>query len=355
MDLDIDLSNGLVTFRQLLMNVHLRNASDQRDYIYGILGLVDKEIQSYIKIRYDTEPSSVFVDALSVACLGRYGSEGWCLLMEYFANTPKNSRNLPSWCPEFNHHVSDTFGGCYFKRGKISQELTHKTWKEHGFVFVNQVSGILSIDGACVDRVELASKIAPVPGQLREFILHASNGDEVEDNAWEIYCGEKQLIWLDHMRSLFLDPIVLERWLLQFFFGYLKTPPADLREEFSQILLFSDKIQLSGARSWREATHLLPFRLGINVGKMGIKIFRPVLSNRGRYFFITKGKRIGFAPVPVYPGCQVCIFPGGRTVHVLFPDGTRHVTVAYMEEEANLLFRDFRNNWKSRKITFHME
>ncbi|KAI9658340.1 MAG: hypothetical protein M1821_002473 [Bathelium mastoideum] len=99
-----------VGLAQLLMYTKYLEATDERDHIYGLFGLLKHSVRGLITVDYNLQPSRVFTRATVVACQIPNGMENWCRLLERYASAPKKIAGLPSWCPDYSTGNDFTYG-----------------------------------------------------------------------------------------------------------------------------------------------------------------------------------------------------------------------------------------------------
>jgi hypothetical protein len=96
--------------RMLLLGLVRRHARVEKDYIYGILGIVDDSVRQRIPIDYSTSTptATVFAQATRLACeVDKRPERYWNDLKMTYKSRRRKLDGLPSWCPDFSNSERD--------------------------------------------------------------------------------------------------------------------------------------------------------------------------------------------------------------------------------------------------------
>jgi hypothetical protein len=106
----LEIPNGLGICLTL---TSLRNAAKKHDYVYGVLGLVEKSTSALLKVDYQSPPAVLFAKSLKLAITEPPVPMTLTYLWERFCLTRKVTPDLPTWCPDFSNanHREATFSG----------------------------------------------------------------------------------------------------------------------------------------------------------------------------------------------------------------------------------------------------
>ena len=325
---------------KLLLGLVRRHARVEKDYIYGILGIVDDSIRRQIPIDYSpfTPTATVFAQATRLACemceMDEAPTDYWNILMMAHASRKRKIEMLPSWCPDFsNGEVDDDIVTCD-SRPLISDTVA-KTYKSYAWMEFPVGTNLLIIPGFRLDYVD---EVIPPPDILSFTEAHAfmrDPGSEIDDTTFSKLFGAKQLKWLNDMASVFGtrgdSNATFGGWPRNFLFPDVHDENFEMFERgFAGVETISAILVANGTTSVAEACA----ELNISRTELGkiLRYMRLILfAQCGKHIFRTSSGRLGHAPVPTSPGDCICFIPAGELLHVLSCGCTRFVAFASVE------------------------
>ena len=334
------------TLMELLMGTGTREAKDPRDYVYGIIGLVEDRIQSMILVDYDLPESAVFAKAAKVAIqIG--GTVSCCQMWVRFDSILKTRvQDLPSWCPDFSSGQMNGImnkiknPGATFADCNMISESTQICLSEFGHVKFDLGLNIISISGIRLDTIDESSD-ATMPfdighlHQLRkEHFASWESFIEEQRRIFETLCGKQQREWVYQMAVLFLsDDTKIETsqiWLQKYIYPQLSLPYEELRSRFEELRNFCGLVEALGIRTWPDAL----WKLKINLSDYRLiseTMFDLTIVQKGRCFFTTASGRVGYSSKKMHRGDNICYIPGSQLLHVLSPKCDRYIANASVE------------------------
>jgi len=257
----------------LLSNRGHRLARDPRDYVFGMLGLLDSDLRSKLEFTYDSPTSTVYIGLFQIICEESPDSKLLCELLEQYMHRPRNpALQLPTWCPDLS--------------GKPL----------HGFL---PLDGWETVSDAVVDGCLLATKPIVVL-EAGELHWSALKLDEVSLSAkiappmtiWENFAlQQRPLFRVGECRAWFHRVLNIVTICHQ-----SRTMP-----EYHPPLytLFNDAYEVSDE-------HLLQMLEEASNGSaptsLHMSLTRLSFPCVGKYFFLTKANRLGYSATPVNPG-----------------------------------------------------
>lgn len=343
----------------LLMGSGGRHAFIDKDYIYGTLGILEDSTRQKIPIDYSpsTSTAKVYAEATRLACESyKDPSSYWNLLLSVHRKRPKKVEQLPSWCPDFSNAKLDDDFRDTTGRPVISDSVYEKHKLFTGMEFPTGTDTMV-IRGFRLDRVE---EVVPAPDVLGfTDIYHMVDLDMGLDDT--MFCkafGAEQMQWLRNMRSTFTalrnDNANSEGCPLKFlFYGF--------GDEVINAIKYTLPILEGVCNTAMAFGHTSVPGAFASLGISGAELEMllqcatlVLLHQCGRHIFRTSSGRLGYAPLPVSRGDNICFIPGGQLLHVLSHDCTKHVALAhvegFMDEDLLKVVATDRSQWQD----FHL-
>jgi len=323
-----------------------RKASDPRDKIIGLLGLIgDRKQELGLVLEYGMTVEEVYRSAFAAALREQGDLDGFGLLSEM----PK-ARNpgLPSWVPDFQLH-SDTIGehisslsGLY-PRGLYNASSVPRDSTRKKFIRTKSDDSILVLRGVLFDQVKLAGRKTPGLTKPRKLIWAAemrrtaskwrsmmqdtlaTTASNVNRSAYEF---PVEAFW----RTLLVD---LKQHGVE---GFPKR--FAIQDDTLESLIYSrgDWRDRAPHRAWGASRLEEPdlawvlsldwshdgggdsnwdlFGAWWNASQGYLREGRRI-EQINRRFFITECGRFGLGPPSLQPGDAICILLGGRVVYAL--------------------------------------
>lgn len=258
-----------------------QHVSDLRDKVYGMLGLVKKDIQTQIEIDVEKTIVDVYSDFSGVLFLSE--REQGVELLRYAGMTTSNLEGLPSWCIDFSHFAENGLQSSHYKSGmRLSNSLFTPD------LDIDCTQGIMGISGWEVDQVAEAAEYPP-DNETRRCLAHPMG-----EAAWR--WDEKCLRMSKHVLKS-NDGIPEAYW---------RTITADRKngidrleeyKEWKQAIWENWQSSLFEESNWRNMPSKPPTAFEYDVGGVG----------DNRRFFSTIGGRIGLGPMSIQLGDSICI------------------------------------------------
>lgn len=323
---------------KLLLGLVRRHARVEKDYIYGILGIVNEGVRQQIDIDYSssTSTATVFAQATRLACEmdedpTRYWNE---LIMVYYGTRKPKVEGLPSWCPDFsNAGMNDDAITCL--AGPHISKTVGKKYKSYARLEFSLGINTLIVSGFRLDYVE---EFIPTPNILSFKETHTFLSDldtEIDDSTFCRIFGAEQLKWLNDMESAFAargnSNGTPGGWPRRFLCRELND------EQFEKFERGLRKVKTVCASMIENGTASVAEACAeVDITKTELaKMLRYVrvlpYFQCGKQMFRTVSGRLGYAPLPVSPGDSICFLPNAMLLHVLSHDCTRRVTFASVE------------------------
>jgi hypothetical protein len=312
-----------------------RLSTTAKDHVYGLIALWQREIQDEIVIDYQRETAEVFANSVKIGLKVEFDKKYLHLtiadLWTAFEGPPPAlaTERLPSWCPDFQHHISPRDGTRreYFLSVAVGDRIKALACYEHTSGF-----NTISIRGLKLDtiseRTEAACPRLSPPAFERVLELLAWLHKIPEDLS-----SERQV-----NRSLRRD-------LQTFFYEYCDSmhSPEFTFDHFSKGLE-----RLLCVLPWQlrdsEALQDVVVRLTLN----------QLSYQYGRFFFLTDSGRIGYSMrQPCLEGHIILVprkMPGGP-LHMLTADCTQYVGCAtvlgLMDDSLLESLEDMETKWET--------
>ena len=276
-----------IHFGHLLWSCGFKDCTNDVDRIYGILGMVEKDIMDSIPDddeKYKKDPRPVFLEAFKVAI--KNDRQLHFLGIPFERGT---KLGLPSWCPDLKRPKE-----CMPFNGNFWAGIRSST--EESSVLAITDSDFLSIKGVEVDRV---LKIAKAQYHL-----------------------PKDMDKREKLRTEFQKETLR---MAQEVYGTAEP------EEYCRTLILDQQRELDG-RGWstdemragyRGFCAERPSRAHLNATEKSFSALYTCAAAqacRGRSFITTTKGRIGLAPTDCKKGDVICVFLGAAVPHVLRPN-----------------------------------
>lgn len=346
-------------FQALLIGIYDREAKDPGDFIFGLMGMVSPKIRSRIPIDYGTTESAVFAHAMAVACNTSSCRGLWCTVMERYSLTEnKPVKDLHTWCPDFTQRV-DAKGLSIFKPGPgILEEV--RDFYDFSSISVDENDLTLSSVGVPLDTFEEPlDKTAQV--DLKEhfgFMSKKATFDCHLEVAMRLTCTEATSRWLGRLSDVVLSKAneqcgTAEAMLRRILDPNLRMPLHQVRVRFNLLRAFCQLVQEQPIKAWKDVQE----RFSIDRAKLGCltsDLWEVSVGQCGRYFFLTLAGRAGFVPRRTNAGDIVCFIPGGKFLHIISSDSTKHITIASVDGLMDDKISGLSNGWKNKWETFHL-
>lgn len=340
---------GKGSFADRLFFASSLRATDPRDLVYGLLGLVSDDVRSMITVDYSLKPSAVFAMAVKVACQDRDEIDTWFMMIQSFGRMHYTNlaqmEGLPSWCPDFSvksQQLPLSIRGITRNRPELKiSAVAREAWKFSYYLNFAEHSNIMLLSGVRLDVIKAAAKTAVDKG-----------GPEQEDYIFTQ--RDEFLMWLRELAILFsLDEArvtgssrTLRRFIDEESFGLTGNPHASVEE----ILMFSEQAE---ARDVSTETDTLIFQAGRR--RIYNSLTRLPPANDGRYYFLTISGRFGIAPIAPQPGDQICFVPGAQFLNILSSNCRKHVAFAFVEGLMGDTPLERHDEWIQKLETFRLE
>lgn len=305
----------------LLLESSYRKATEAKDNVYGLLGLVDDFTRSQIVVDYTSTDASVFELTFKVAVAVKACARKLPLFWERFETAIPSTSDLASWCPDFS------IGALY------SSKLYNTLDDETIFRYLSRAAvdcksaGKLGFNGLPLDEVARSAQHTVRFENASQFQCLLSP----EDRAFfdTLYCRERKL-WLESLHAAFPDNGR----------GFGHNPAAKLRDylcrrkwkavySIRQIAQHCEQLHSIFTRD------LFEFGVESLVSKelaaMSNSLFELVFIFHDTYIFETQAGRMGEALKPVEKGGQIILVPGGSKLHILSSHSQRYKITAVVE------------------------
>ena len=245
-----------VELPMLMKYTALRQATDPRDYVFAMIGLISKSRfgDDRLSIRYDMTVQEVFINTTKHLIRTRRELDVLKLVDtpqgEHECSDQCKSRktpDLPSWCPDwqsgshrtlidqrFEHEKTNSFNSAQGELIEMPFESAHK-------------SSTLQLKGVAFDRVSFIT--APVRGRLVEDTVMWWKSIE-EPNFNKLYvtgCTRKEAFW----KTLLTDQTTMKERISKDDAKAYPVPPSDADEEKQLIKTTYGVNQLKFFRSYK--------------------------------------------------------------------------------------------------------
>lgn len=350
---------GYLQGQDLPLAVHMaassrRYATDPRDYVYALLGLMRATPKESIRVDYALPLPVAFVDAMRSAVLE--AATGLPILWELFPNTLTEHKDLPSWCPNFeNRKMNNAFQ--YTSLPFVSQnviksfELCARIWPmEH---YAKLPFSAWKIDRVMHRSVESLEKYSVTyehdlensPEEVADLIFCLA----VEINHWfrdfdESFPWSTSASNITRMKRSLCAVRPLR---------FHQRPGAD-QELLAEIMLNYCNLAAESEEKVLDAAK----KAMMVQDKFSEIVFRHFDSFFKLLHFgnilATESGRFGYSALPVMKGDLIIYVPGGKQLHVVSADGRNYRTTAkidgYMNDDLFSIIRNPEDDLE----TFHL-
>lgn len=342
-----------------------RQASNRRDYVYGILGLAGKLATSLIPVDYDLPTSTVFKVTTKFIC--QQSPSNWCSLMQDYIDTPISSEcqsgNLPSWCPDFSNRSQNLHGyrGTNRKDLEISAR-SQEDWEGLVNVVFEEGADVMAVSGVRLDIIKTVAKPPLRYNQaLNSRSYEQSDSETRTEQILQAICGRDRdmdlLDWFKVMSSLILSNDTRESKQQYQLRTYLMrdqeaTNTMKRKVTFDELVAFCERV--SSPTRLNSEDRVCEFN-GDDLQQTVAGVDNVLLWQRGRYFFETDSGRWGLAVKEMSPGDHVCFIPGADCVFVLSPDCKKLIACASVQGLMGDVPSRKKNEWMKKMETFRLE
>ena len=328
---------------KLIIDMDERQAVRKKDYIYGLLGLVDDETRKRIRVDYQKSDAEVYTDAMASCCsflsTQRFGAF-WSLMMEtYIVTGTHRMADLPSWCPDFSsgsRGINKFATNEHYTMGTVVSNRIMKHWKIEQ-ADLSEDSTRLTISVLLLDSVQQVSTLAANPYRLK--LVEGTLSECVDwlefDRLRDHFCA-----WLDTRKQLLSSCALSHDNLCDLMWPpdvrQLATAPKSLQaSELEAVENLCAVTKAMGLATYEEAsTAAEPLRIDSNrVYRLIQYMGQALKSQLCRYHFVTREGIVGHSAKPLQQGDLLCYFPRGSTLHALRDEGrySRYITLACMD------------------------
>ncbi|KAL8795804.1 MAG: hypothetical protein Q9182_007478 [Xanthomendoza sp. 2 TL-2023] len=289
--------NGNVTFfTSLLETTRDREATDQRDRIYGLLGLITDDLRNLVKVDY-TWPSSDCYLHFFKAFVTREPT----LTILSMASSIQKAPSLPSWCPDLSSQRKETTLyslNAGFKAGFHDRPSRHSTIK------TSLHDNSISIPGCRVDVVKK--------------VCHARYTSFPENKVQHGAIATQNLTWDTECLALFHETFperghddfeaYSRTHIANHFDPTTPVPPTyALQNDYRNVKQF-----------WVELSQGLESKIDTFAAKKAeTRYVKAMELQQSRTFMVTEGGRMGLGPSEVRARDVVCVFDAAASLFVL--------------------------------------
>ncbi|KAI4092272.1 MAG: hypothetical protein LQ348_004100 [Seirophora lacunosa] len=288
---------GFTEFVFFLNYCTLKEATNQLDHIYGLLGLAADNIRQVIPVDYTWTAAQCFTQCCKVL-LERESS----LLLLSVASSPYRNPQLPTGCPDLSQWTFEILPK-NFKAGYTSLSTRRSMIK------VCDDSNALKVPGFRVDIV-------------REVVQGGYGDVFTLDKAKNSAAASSNLALESQSLTLFSEVYSMEesnleayyRTLIANHFEHAVPVPSDqtLRDQYTYMKQF-----------WVELSERQPSERPLSEPKSGmLRYAQGIEAQKFHRFFNTKGGRIGLGPRKLQPGDVICVFYSAGPLFALRFDET---------------------------------
>ena len=328
---------------KLIIDMDERQASRKKDYIYGLLGLVDDETRKRIRIDYQKSDAEVYADAMACChfslSIQRFG-EFWLLMMETYVQTGGHRmEDLPSWCPDFSSSswgINKFAAGEHYAMRPVVSNRINGHWQIRK-AELSEDAKRLTISVLLIDSVQQVSTLAANPYTLR--LVEGTASECVDWLAFDLlrdhFCA-----WLETRKQLLSSCLLSPDILCDLMWPPDVKQPAIAPDgmqasELAAVERLCAVTKAMGLRTYEEAAKAAE-PLGIDSNRVYRLIQymgQALKSQLCRYHFVTREGIVGHSAKPLQQGDLLCYVPRGSTLHALRNEGrySRHITLACMD------------------------
>ncbi|KAL8821404.1 MAG: hypothetical protein Q9223_000553 [Gallowayella weberi] len=286
-------------FTNLLDETRGREATDQRDRIYGLLGLITDNLRNLIKVDYTWQTSDCYLHI----CKALITREPTLTILS-MASSIQKAPSLPSWCPDLSSEQKETIVYCFntgFKAG------FHDWPSRHSTIEISSHDNSISIPGFRVDVIKKVcrTRYTTFPENESQYGALAT----------------KNLAWDAECLALFHETFP-ERGN-DGFEAYSRTHIANHLNFTAPVpptyALQNDYRNLN--RFWTALSQGLESKIDTAAKEGVIDYAKAMALQESRKFIVTEGGRMGLGPSDVRAGDVVCVFYSAAPLFVLRFEG----------------------------------
>ncbi|KAL0931498.1 heterokaryon incompatibility protein [Colletotrichum truncatum] len=284
-----------------------RAASDPRDKIIGLLGLVDQS--SGLALEYGWAVEKVYRKGFAAVLRETKNLSPLGLLSEF---SFKRNPMLPSWVPDFEIHSTSgsndlaSLSKSIWSKGNFIMKNSLITGEDHRVITTEEDDSILVVEGISIDVVLEIGKTAPGWNPLDP--AHGFVGNPWKEKMREVLMEWRKMIPLSDKNYSTGEPQVDAFW---------RTVLTDLQQGGAlgaQRLKAQDLELLSELESHEGMENLL--LTWEDPKKPDARQLR-LLEQQNRRFFITSKGYFGLGHPSLQPGDTVCTLKGGDVIYGL--------------------------------------
>jgi len=328
---------------KLLIDMNGRQASRNKDYVYGLLGLVDERTRRQIPVDYQRSDAEVYTNAMA-NCYSSLSTEVfgmfWLLMTETYLDTAiHRMENLPSWCPDF----SSSSGGIkeftkseHYVRGTAVSARVSKHWKVEQ-AELSEDAKRLTMSALLLDIVQHVSTLAAGPYTLK--LVDGTNSECITwlefDRLRDHFCA-----WLETRKQLLNSCALSHDILCDLMWPPDIVQPATARKsmqasELASVEQLCSVTRAMNLRTWEEAAKAVEHH-GIDadrVYRLYQYMAQALQAHLGRYHFVTREGSVGHSAKPLKQGDLLCYFPRGFLLHAVRNEGRffRYISIASVD------------------------
>jgi hypothetical protein len=280
----------------LLSIARQRQATDPRDRVYGMLGLVNGYVRSLFTIDYTQKP---YIPYIQFGILSLQKTHTLGLLST--ASSEHRPVGLPTWCPNFESSYPEILDFCDYKGFEAGFE---PGGPRLSYVEVLEASNEIGVRGFHVDVVKRVVSSSYTESSSMGNLL-GPEGDSAKNLSWMLEC-----------EALFLEITpdsvdVSEAYCRALVADHYGVEPiqVDVRQDYHNL-----KQELSAKSEYRVFSDLAR-----DASNSITQYITAISLHRNRRLFHTRDGRIGLGPKDTKCGDLVCMLYGGRPLFLLRP------------------------------------
>jgi hypothetical protein len=311
----------------LLQIARQRQATDPRDRIYGMLGLVSRDVRGLFTIDYTQKP---YIPYIQFGILSLRKSHTLGLLGT--ASSEYRPVELPTWCPNFESLTPEIVDFCEYKGFEAGFE---PGGPRLSYVEILEGLNEIAVKGFPVDFVKKVVSSSYTESSTISSLL-GPEGD----------CA-KNLSWMSECEALFFDitPNATDvseaycRALVANHYG-VESIQVDVQQDYSNL-----KKEYIAKSEYKASSSLAR-----DASNSITQYITSMSLHRNRRLFSTTDGRIGLGPKDTKRGDLVCMLYGGRPLFLLrpIPESTKFQLVGdvLVDGLMNLSTTKSKMNWE---------